>query len=312
MNLKFSKLNILVIGEVMLDIYSYGKSYRESPEGPIPVIVESNDEYLLGGAANVANNIKKLDAQVSLMSILGKDSEGVAIKKLLNKSEINSERLLELNEYSTIVKKRIFANDQPIARIDREVIKQNDNLLFQKNNLILEGYDGVIISDYDKGLITEKSARNIIKACNKFNIPVIVDTKKTNFDCFSGASFITPNISEIKSVLSTSKNFDSISQECFELVKRLKLKEGLLITKSEKGMSLFTSKELFSEDGLSVENPDVSGAGDTVVAIFTLSYLLKNKLEDCLKISNFAGSIVVNKKNTALVSTKEIKSVFNN
>ena len=115
----------------------------------------------------------------------------------------------------------------------KSVIWEPGEVIYEAGNeaseayLILEGYDGVIISDYNKGLITEKSARNIIKACNKFNIPVIVDTKKTNFDCFSGASFITPNISEIKSVLNTSKNFDSISQECFELVKRLKLKEGL-------------------------------------------------------------------------------------
>ena len=314
---KCKEVNVLVIGDLMLDYYCYGMVSRVSPEAPVPVIKIEDEECRAGGAANVAVNLSALGAKPYICGILGKDEYG---DKLLNTLKTNNVEVLGVvrsSNYKTMVKKRIVGNRQQIARLDfnddyRPI--ESDFAILKRNvkdNIVK--CDAVIISDYNKGICTSDVCQYTISIANLENIPVIIDPKGKNWDKYINADYITPNFSEYVDMLNYNiENIDSdIESSSRGFLDKYKIR-NLLLTRSEKGISLITKDSIHHFYEKAREVYDVSGAGDTVNAVF--SYLLSNKFEpsESAKIANIAGTIVVSKSGTATVSLKEINDFRNN
>tara|TARA_B110000196_G_scaffold193863_1_gene166094 strand:- start:2791 stop:3738 length:948 start_codon:yes stop_codon:yes gene_type:complete len=309
MNLDFSNINVLLVGDFMLDHYLYGVSNRDSPENPVPVICPTKEDFFAGGAGNVAMNVVSLGGKVVPVGIIGNDFNGKILLNILEKSGINKDFLLQTDSYRTTTKKRIFSNDHPIARIDHEDIVDNSiliNDMFQKIKSSISDIDVLIISDYNKGVIDERFSQLLIDLCNENKIPIIVDPKKLDFKIYKNATIITPNFLEIQNVLKIFTNFDSISSSCHSLIEKLNI-DALVVTRSEEGISLIKNNKIFSVNGKKIKNPDVTGGGDTVISALALSYTAGNTLEDSITIANFAATSVVRKQGTAYATTDSIR-----
>ena len=273
MNLDFSNINVLLVGDFMLDHYLYGVSNRQSPENPVPVICPTKEDFFAGGAGNVAMNVVSLGGKVVPVGIIGNDFNGKILLNILEKSGINKDFLLETDTYRTTTKKRIFSNDHPIARIDHEDIVDNSiliNDMFQKIKSSISDIDVLIISDYNKGVIDERFSQLLIDLCNENKIPIIVDPKKLDFKIYKNATIITPNFLEIQNVLKIFTNFDSISSSCHSLIEKLNI-DALAVTRSADGISLIKNNKIFSVNGKKIKNPDVTGGGDTAISALALS-----------------------------------------
>ena len=308
MNLDFSNINVLLVGDFMLDHYLYGVSNRQSPENPVPVICPTKEDFFAGGAGNVAMNVVSLGGKVVPVGIIGNDFNGKILLNILEKSGINNDFLLQTDSYKTTTKKRIFSNDRPIARIDHEDIVDNSiliNDMFQKIKSGISDIDVLIISDYNKGVIDERLSQLLIDLCNECKIPIIVDPKKPDFMIYKNATIITPNLLEIQNAVKIFTNFDSISSSCYSLIEKLNI-DALAVTRSEDGISLIKNKKIFSVNGKKIKNPDVTGGGDTVISALALSYTAGNTLEDSVAIANFAATSVVRKQGTVYATTDSI------
>lgn len=309
MNLDFSNINVLLVGDFMLDHYLYGVSNRQSPENPVPVICPTKEDFFAGGAGNVAMNVVSLGGKVVPVGIIGNDFNGKILLNILEKSGINKDFLLETDTYRTTTKKRIFSNDHPIARIDHEDIVDNSiliNDMFQKIKSSISDIDVLIISDYNKGVIDERFSQLLIDLCNENKIPIIVDPKKLDFKIYKNATIITPNFLEIQNALKISNDFDFILSSCYSLIEELNI-DALVVTRSEQGIGLIKDNNIFSVNGKKIKNPDVTGGGDTVISALALSYATGNTLEDSITIANFAATSVVRKQGTAYATTDSIR-----
>ncbi len=241
----FHKAKILVIGDVMLDEYLYGNVERISPEAPVPVVHVKNESFVPGGAANVANNISSLKARSFLIGVVGNDDKSKKLKEILDRQNVKFEFLI--SSRPTITKTRIVSASQQILRIDIEDTSLIENELEEKlKNLILrhiENVDAVIISDYGKGICKKSICQFVINEAVKYNKPVVVDPKKTDWERYENATVITPNLKELsefigKHVSNESENVEVALKEAYNKVKV----KNLLVTRSEKGMSLFVSR----------------------------------------------------------------------
>lgn len=309
MNLDFSNINVLLVGDFMLDHYLYGLSNRDSPENPIPVICPTKEDFFAGGAGNVAMNISSLGGKVFPVGIIGNDLSGKILLNILEKSGINKDFLLQTDSYRTTTKKRIFSNDHPIARIDHEDIVDNSiliNDMFQKIKSSISDIDVLIISDYNKGVVDECFSQLLIDLCNENKIPIIVDPKKLDFKIYKNATIITPNLLEIQNALKISKDFDFILSSCYNLIEKLNI-DALVVTRSEEGISLIKDNKVFLVNGKKIKNPDVTGGGDTVISALALSYAAGNTLEDSITIANLAATSVVRKHGTAYATIDSIR-----
>ena len=209
MNYNFSDLNILVIGDIMLDKFLYCESMRDSPEFPAPILTPIKQDLVLGGAANVAKNIISLGANVTLVGVIGKDKDALNLKTLLKAEGLDDNFLICSKGETTTSKKRIICNNLQLARIDNEKSVYLDKHLQALKNIInknINKVDGVIISDYNKGVINSDISKFIIEIALKNNKVVLVDPKKNNFDIYQNAQYITPNLNEIKIVIKTDSN----------------------------------------------------------------------------------------------------------
>lgn len=303
MNLDFSNVNVLLIGDFMVDSYFYGSSVRQSPEAPVPVIKKQNIEFYPGGAGNVAMNLRALGANVTCLGCIGNDEPGKALIQFFKNEEIDYNHIF-FEEIPTTQKKRYFSNGIQILRIDEEKILE-DWIPKSLEKLNIGSFDIIILSDYNKGVLN----KDWFKELDFQNI--IVDPKKNNFSFYSNAKIITPNLNELERVSQIKLNdYDSIKRACNEILIKTNL-EYIVAKMGEKGMMVVGKNNYFKIiNPYFVENPDVTGAGDTVIASFSLAYAKFGDVELAAKISNAAASIAVSKKGTAVVETKEIESLF--
>ncbi len=295
---------ILVAGDCMLDQYWFGDAERISPEAPVPVVRVLRTDARLGGAANVALNIQTLGAQAALMSVAGEDEAGHTLRTLLADRGIES--LLQTDPtIKTTVKLRIIARQQQMLRADFENAPTSEVLA-----AILGAYerevtraDAVVLSDYGKGGLNHIG--EMIRQARAAGVPVLVDPKGNNYDRYKGATLITPNRAELSLVVGTWSSEAELRGKAQRLREELELK-ALLLTRSEEGMTLYTDAGELTVPAQAREVFDVSGAGDTVIAVTAAMLAAGADLNEAVRVANRAGGIVVGKLGTASVSYSEL------
>jgi len=296
--------NVLVVGDSMLDKYWFGDTNRISPEAPVPVVRIVRSEERPGGAANVALNVANLGVKTTLMGIIGADENGSNLKKLLAPTGIDCQ-LLSDAAVKTILKLRIVARQQQLVRIDFEEPPSGDvlaNLLSDFSDAV-EHYDALVLSDYGKGGLAH--IRSMIDIARDKGIPVLIDPKGDNYDRYARATVITPNRAELACVVGRWTSEEDLTIRAQNLRDRLNL-EALLLTRSEEGMTLFTADGVQTVPAQAREVFDVSGAGDTVIAVTAAMLAAGLNLSEAVRIANRAGGIVVGKLGTASVSYNEL------
>lgn len=298
------KKRILIAGDVMLDRYWFGEVNRISPEAPVPIVRVERREERLGGAANVALNAVALGVSAGLMGVIGDDEAGETIEQLLKKSGIDS-YLSRDRQISTIIKLRVIGRQQQLIRIDFEE-RPTEHILRDKLNrfnALLSASDLVVLSDYAKGGLTNVSM--MIQAAVAAEKPVLVDPKGSDFSRYAGATLLTPNKAELRQIIGEWSGEAMLTEKAQNLRRELGL-QGLLLTRSEEGMTLFTEADVTHVPAMAREVFDVSGAGDTVIA--TMAVMMANgmPMQDAVAIANRAGGIVVGKLGTATVSRAEL------
>ncbi|MBL7147213.1 MAG: D-glycero-beta-D-manno-heptose-7-phosphate kinase [Nanoarchaeota archaeon] len=309
---EFPKRNIMIIGDVMLDKYTHGTVKRISPEAPIQVAEVQKETYTPGGAGNSANNIASLGAKAYILGVIGDDYSGTQIKQELKKRKINIEGIIEEKNRQTTLKQRTIAQGQQLLRLDyetqEEIQKETETKLIDYITEKIHDIDGIIISDYAKGLITGNLAKKTIILASSYNVPVMIDTRPQHKIYYKYATIITPNESEARKMAKLDKA--SIEKVGKKLVK--KLNATVLITRGEKGMTLFRKNNSMKHfPTVAREVYDVSGAGDTATAVLTLSITSGAKIEQAVQIANTSAGIVVGKAGTATTTIEEIKEVLN-
>lgn len=314
MNLDFSKPRILVVGDIILDKYFHGSVSRISPEAPVPVILKQYEKIVPGGAANVANNLRKLKANVVLVGIAGNDNNGWLLSSVLKEESIDTD--VVMGENPTVTKIRIIGEHQQICRLDVEkrtplTDKVKKELLKTLEKQISK-HDLVVISDYNKGVVNPESTAFIVTEAKKNKIPVIIDPKKKDWDMYKGATLVTPNLKEFREICNRLQLDDEDLVGSGKYVKDKFKLENLLITLSDKGMMLITGKTHHHIETVKKEVFDVSGAGDTVIATLAASLAGGHSLLNAVQIANFAAGIVVGKFGTAPVMLEELQEAVNN
>lgn len=302
---------ILVFGDFMVDEYLYGSASRISPEAPVPVVAVKRRESRLGGAGNVVRNLFALGAKVSAVTYIGADANGNWIKTQMEAMGVNCDGIVQSDEIITTIKTRITAKNQQLLRCDNELNVELPTcfLEFLKTNIRewLADTCAVIISDYGKGVVTEESARLIIEAAEQLSIPVIVDPKGTDYHKYRRATVCTPNMAELRlATRSEARTEAEILAACTALCSECGIK-NVLATRSEKGMSFVSaSGDKRDYPAISKEVVDVTGAGDTVISVFTICYAAGISVDDCCRLGNIGASVVVSKFGCATVSFDEI------
>jgi rfaE bifunctional protein kinase chain/domain len=296
----FNQLNVLIIGDVMIDAYYFGKVDRISPEAPVPIVSVDGKENRLGGAANVALNIKALGANPILCSVIGNDREAEKFNDLLLDENLSIEGVLRSDERITTVKTRIIGNKHQVLRVDSEKdsplsVEEFEAIKIKIETLLSDNkIDVVIFQDYDKGVIIPELIEYVTAICNEKNIPTAVDPKKRNFAAFKNVSLFKPNLKELKEGLNIDvdpSNSDEVEAAIDVLNTKLNNKITF-ITLSEHGV--------FIKDNLNTKQvsahvrsiSDVSGAGDTVISVASLCLALNQPINMIAEISNLAGGLV--------------------
>lgn len=305
----FKDKKILIVGDIILDHYILGKVERISPEAPVPIVDVLREDYYLGGAGNVANNIKALGASVTIAGVVGKGTKADILKRLLDVKGINTDGVIP-DERPTTVKTRVIAHSQQVVRFDREDRKSIGNESFVRLTGYLEkhlrAFDGVIVSDYNKGVVSKELMEVILSITVSADIFVAVDPKVGHFHFYEGASLITPNKKEATEGMGVEiTDMASLENAGFELLNKLKL-GSVLITRGEEGMSLFHKDGVYHIPTVAMEVYDVTGAGDTVIAVYTLSHVSGASLQESAVIANHAAGIVVRELGTAVTKIDEL------
>ncbi len=320
---RFSKTSILVVGDLILDRYIWGKVSRISPEAPVPVVEVTREDFLLGGAANVAANIVSLGGKVTIAGITGNDRARDVLLKLMEERDIDTSGVFTDNRPTT-VKTRVIAHHQQVVRFDREDHSRINSGLFKEMLKFIEkkvkkdGIDAIIISDYKKGVISRELVKGILRHARPAGLFVSVDPKVGHFPFYKGVSIITPNLKEASEGSGIEiKDEATLIKAGKKLLKGLRL-EAVLITRGEEGMSLFMKeKDSKTADIIHYHIPtrakkvfDVTGAGDTVIATFTLAHASGASLIEASEIANYAAGIVVGEVGTATVRPEQLKEAM--
>lgn len=306
----YGKANVLVVGDVMLDRYMHGKADRISPEAPVPVLHVGHTEERPGGAANVALNIAALGATVKLIGIVGEDSEGTALQIRLNAAGVHCD-FIQSHNAPTITKLRGIARQQQLIRFDFEsaFTDVTKDIIEQKVSDNLDGVNVVILSDYNKGTLQDHQA--LIQLCVAKGIRVLADPKGTDFEKYNQAAFITPNMNEFEAVVGPCNSEQEIIEKGKQLAEDINL-EGLVLTRSENGMSLLKEGQPhFHLPTLAKEVYDVTGAGDTVISVFAASLSAGVDTQEAMVLANTAAGVVVGKLGTAAITVPELKVALN-
>ena len=308
----FNELNVLVIGDAMIDSYVWGKVERISPEAPVPVVQVKKKEKRLGGAANVVKNIQAMGANPVLCTIIGSDLEGKYFQDLLEKRNISKEGIILSESRKTTIKERFLSGSQHILRVDDEHLHQltraERETLKNKIGELLETTDVVVFEDYDKGVLTKDVIEYTIDICNKKGIPTVVDPKKKNFYHYHGATLFKPNLKEIREGMKIDLENDDLSS-LKKAVNKLKDKMNLknvMVTLSERGIliSANNTDTVIPAHVRSVS--DVSGAGDTVVSIASLCLGLDLSPGFTAALSNLGGGLVCEHLGVVSIDKEEL------
>jgi D-glycero-beta-D-manno-heptose-7-phosphate kinase len=297
---------VLVVGDAMLDRYWFGAVDRISPEAPVPVVRVTREEERLGGAANVALNVKTLGAQATLLTVVGNDEPARKLRQLLEQQGVDT-LLGEDPKLYTIVKLRVIGRSQQLIRIDFENQPDHEVLhsMLGDYERALGQHQAVLFSDYGKGGLTH--IPRMIELARAANKPVLIDPKGSDYGRYAGATVITPNRAELAQVVGTWSSEAQLHERAQALREQLKL-DALLLTRSEEGMSLFDAQGHTQVPAQAREVFDVTGAGDTVIATMAAMLACGLSLREAMPIANRAGSIVVGKFGTASVNHQELFS----
>jgi len=300
------KARVLVVGDVMLDRYWFGEVSRISPEAPVPVVKVGRTEERLGGAANVARNISAIGAQAALLSVVGRDEAADAIQALLDADAIKGQ-LHRDPALATTIKLRVIGRQQQLLRVDFETEPTHEVLDAKLADFEsrLAATDAVILSDYGKGGL--RHIQRMIELARAAAKPVLVDPKGDDYERYRGATLLTPNRSEFREVAGRWKDEDDLTARAQKLRESLDL-QALLVTRSEEGMTLFRKGDRLHVPALAREVYDVSGAGDTVIAILGVMLAAGAGLPEAVQLANKAAGIVVGKLGTAVVQPEELFS----
>ncbi len=309
---KFSDTKILVVGDLILDEFIWGKVDRISPEAPVPVVRADKETYLPGGASNVASNIAALGAEVSVAGVIGNDRRGEELASLMLDGGINTEGLIVDEDRPTTQKSRIVAHHQQVVRIDREksedLSKDTLDQLIEYVKGKIPEVDAVVIEDYGKGVITASLLKAIVKFAKQNKKIITVDPKENHFSYYKGVTAITPNHKEAQDAVGIKiTDRGSLKKTGLKLLKDLNCR-AVLITLGEEGMCLFEKSGKITHIPTAAQEVfDVSGAGDTVIACFTLALASRASMVDAARISNVAAGIVVEKVGVAATTGEELK-----
>ena len=293
---EFSNKKVLIVGDAMIDTYMWGEVNRMSPEAPVPVVEVKKHENRLGGAANVALNLKALGATPILCSVVGTGNRGILFKELMDESNLSTVGILSTNKRKTTIKTRVIAENKHQLRIDEEEthpIQQAKEFLKLTESLMAD-IDVIILQDYNKGVLTPEVIEGVIAAANQKGIPTIVDPKKQNFNSYKNCTIFKPNLAEIKAGMNIefdANNVAEIEKASAELRTQLAAK-GVLLTLSERGICINSEKEFKHTPAFKCDIIDVSGAGDTVISVASLCLASAVDYTELSVLSTLAGGIV--------------------
>lgn len=307
----FPKAKVLVIGDVMLDRYWWGKVSRISPEAPVPIVQLEKTDSTAGGTANVAVNIAGLKAKPILLGIIGKDIEANELCKSLVKENVSTDYLISAENRPTTVKTRIVAHHQHIVRIDQEhakfISKEDEKCVLEKFVQTIENVDVVLISDYAKGLLTDSFLKKIIKLANEKNKSILIDPKGKDYRKYKNATILTPNKKEAIDASQISENETDFINKIGRYLLNEHSLSSLLITLGEDGMMLFQKEsEPKHFEALARKIYDVTGAGDTVISTLAVALATGFSLEEACQIANVAAGLVVEKLGTTSINLDEL------
>ncbi len=310
---KFSNLDVLVVGDVMLDRYWWGSVNRISPEAPVPVVNLNNTSLAAGGAANVAANVAGLGAESYLVGVIGEDAEGDLFPGVLAEKKISADYLVRLPQRGTTVKTRVVAHSQQIVRVDQEtkfaLSESEEALVWEKIEELAERVQIIIVSDYGKGVVSENILARLIKAAKGANKMVMVDPKGKNYLKYRGATVLTPNRYEVAEVY----QLEDFEQTTIERAGRKMIDDfdldAILITQGEAGMTLFEKNDPPQHLSVTARNVyDVTGAGDTVIACLATAAGVGADIPTAAKFANIAAGLVVEQVGTTAITLKMLEN----
>lgn len=314
---QFETKRILVVGDVMIDAYVRGKVNRVSPEAPVPIVSLDKEEDRLGGAANVALNLVALGAKPVICSVVGNDRHAKDLQRLLTESGISGDGLIYSQDRQTTVKTRVIGNNQQLLRIDSEqtdpISSEEEKVLVERiAELLKNEVDAVIFEDYNKGVLTPTVIEAVIAESKKQNIPTTVDPKKDNFFAYKGVTLFKPNLKELKEGLNKLVKFDPVDKTNFEdavseLEEKLNNKISF-VTLSEHGVFIRDGQHQHYAEAHPRTISDVSGAGDTVIAVATLCLAAGISVEQIAEMANIAGGLVCETSGVVPVDKDQLRS----
>ena len=312
---RFHKARILVIGDIMVDHFVYGTVDRISPEAPVPVVQVKSEKLMPGGAANVVNNVSKLGAKVYVAGVVGNDYNGNILKRMVDKETVNSEGILTLDNFQTIIKTRVIAHNQQIVRFDKENNGKFSGgvykALISGIKKIADDIDAVIISDYGKGLIEKKFFSTVVNFLREKGKFISLDPKVENFKFYKNISILTPNINEAFGGSGIKIKDEKTLIKAGKIILKKVKSDYLLVTRGESGMSLFYSDNKFEHLKARAKDVyDVTGAGDTVISTLTVAKSVGAGIFEACYIANAAASIAVSQLGTYAVGVEELMKVL--
>lgn len=308
---QFKGKKVLVIGDLMLDEYIWGKVRRISPEAPVPVVEAYEKTYMAGGAGNSASNIASLGGVATLTGLIGKDTQGEYFCEKLTELGIDTSHLLTESSLPTITKTRVIANKQHIVRVDVEkrdpLSPQLEEQLLGKILNLIRDSEVVVISDYGKQIVSKNLAQTVIREARSAGIPVIIDPKGNQYEKYRGGTIITPNVMEAEQALRCEIRNEEDIFKAGDAMNSLIEGEAVLLTRGAEGMTLFRRNgDPVTVPAVARNLFDVTGAGDTVVATLAMCMACNADLEDAVYLANLAAGLVVEKLGTATVTGKEL------
>ena len=313
---KFGKQRVLVLGDIMLDHYIWGKVERISAEAPVPVLEVQKEEFRLGGAANAALNVKSLGGKAILLGVTGRDSAAQDLKRLMECKGLATDGLIDDPDRKTTLKTRIVATNQQIVRIDRETQIDLGNeartALLDSLRRLLPGCQALIIEDYNKGVLTREVISGALELAKSLGIPVAVDPKHRNFRQYRGVDIFKPNFRELQDILDMEfESEDEFLAAASQLRSEMQIK-NLIVTRGSLGMYVFDGgKQARHLPTAAREVFDVSGAGDTVISALTLAYVSGADIHLAAKVANHAAGVACGKVGTASVNPDELLKSYN-
>lgn len=306
---------VLVVGDIMCDVYLWGSIERISPEAPVPIFASQERQHVLGGAANVAANLQALGCQVRLLGVVGVDTAGQRVRELLRQRGIDDTWLLDDPQRPTTEKTRLMAHQQQVLRLDQEsrasLSPELATRMVEAGTALLPEVDGLVCSDYAKGVCVAPVLGPLFAAARAAGRPIIVDPKVRDFSLYGGATVLTPNLSEVERASGTAVDQPAALTQAVQTLLQRSQATAMLVTRGKDGMSLFhPPHDPVHIPAHAREVYDVTGAGDTVIATFAMALLGGSSLLDAAQMANVAAGIVVGKLGTAVVLPEELRAAL--